>query len=655
MAAAKVECLWLVAWGWSWIMQSQGQQTYVNNKQLDCYNPAFDNFTHGFHCNALRSSCQSYLTFRSAPPYYTTPVSISYLLGAPQSASLVASLNNVSSDFASVPADTQLIVPVTCSCHARRYYQHNATYALKLPTETYFNVANDTYQGLSTCQAMIAQNPYGDRNLTVGMQLQVPLRCACPTANQTAMGFNYLVTYMVTWGDSISSIAQLFGVPQQSILDANELSSTSIIFPFTPILVPLTTQPTALKPPVDGPPPAAPSPQIPIVPAAEDNSSTNRKWVFVGVGLGVALLLVFMLLGLLFWYRRLHPKPKPILHTSLPNDKPLQSDSAVVPCSKSWSTSSDGVAFAIESLTVYKFDDLQKATSYFSEDNRIKGSVYKGSFKGDAAAVKVVKGDVSGEINILKKINHSNIIRMSGFCLHDGNTYLVYELADHGALSDCLRDVPALTWKQRVQIAHDVADALNYLHNYTNPPYVHKNLKSSNILLDANLRAKLANFGLARVLENEGETDTGGMHLTRHVVGTQGYMAPEYMENGVITPKLDVFAFGVVMLELLSGKEAAPEKNAGEEMLSASINGVLEGDNVRQQFYGFMDPSLGNQYPLDLAFSLAQLAQTCVSPDINARPFITQVVISISKILSSSLDWDPSLELQSSKSISSGR
>ncbi|KAJ9167004.1 hypothetical protein P3X46_021689 [Hevea brasiliensis] len=646
--------LLLVAMDWLIHSQVQAQQTYVNNKQLDCYNTNFNYTTKGYECNGLQSSCQSFLTFRSDPTY-NTPVAIAYLLTA--SATRIASINNISSDVASIPTDTQVIIPVNCSCFSRQYYQHNATYNLKLPSETYFSVANNTYQGLSTCQAMMDQNPYGDRNLLVNMSLEVPLRCACPTSNQTALGFKYLLTYMVTWGDSISSIAQLFSVDQQSVLDANKLTSSSIIFPFTPILVPLTREPTKINRAVV-PPPASPSPQTPIFPGGGSNSSSNRKWVYVGVGSGVAMLIVLAVFAFLFWNRKSKSHEAKPVSTSEP--KALQSESAdysAVPVqdSQSGSLSSLGIRYAIESLTLYKFEDLEMATGYFGENSRIKGLVYKGSFKGDAAAVKVMKGDVSREINILKKINHFNIIRLSGFCLHEGNTFLVYEFAENGALCDWLHSddslyrIPTLTWKQRVQIAYDVADALNYLHNYTNPPFIHKNLKTSNIFLDAGFRAKIGNFGLARTLENE---DEGGLQLTRHVVGTQGYMAPEYVENGLITPKLDVFAFGVVILELLSGKEAA----AGDkEMLSASISLVLEGDNVREKFLDFIDPSLGNEYPLDVAFSLANLAKNCVTRDINARPSIPQVIMTLSKILSSSLDWEPSLELQSSRSMSSGR
>ncbi|KAK1555856.1 hypothetical protein Q3G72_032388 [Acer saccharum] len=634
----------------------QGQQPYVNNHQLDCDNKAYDNLTRGFDCNGVQSSCQSYLTFRSNP-IYNSAAGIGYLLEA--KATQIASINNLTSDVAPIPTDTVLVVPVNCSCSSL-YYQYNVTYRLKDKTETYFIIANNTFQGLSTCQAMVSQNKYGVRNLSVGLDLLVPLRCACPTKNQTASGIKYLLTYMVTWGDSISYIADLFGVDQQTVLDANQLSEDEIIFPFTTILVPLNTTPTKIEHSQPSPP-TAPAPQTP--PASPDESNSSKKWVYVGVGIGAGLLLLVALSGLLFClHRRTKTKSKPV--PVLPPKKFSESAdySALPDNSKSFpssvSVSSQGFRDAVESLTVYKFQDLQLATENFSEHNKIQGSVYRGSIKGDDAAVKVMKGDVSSEINLLKKINHSNIIRLSGFCLHEGNTYLVYEYADNGAVNDWLHSnkiqtSDTLSWKQRVQIAYDVANALNYLHRYTNPPYIHKNLKTSNILLDANFRAKVANFGLARSVDGH---DQGGLQLTRHVVGTYGYLAPEYIENGVITPKLDVFAFGVVILELLSGREAASgDQSSGVELLYSSINRVLEGDNVREKLRGFIDPSLKNAYPLDLAFSIAQLAKICVARDLNARPSMSDVFITLSKIVSSLSDWDPSDELDNSRSLGSSR
>ncbi|XVF06762.1 hypothetical protein REPUB_Repub06bG0078600 [Reevesia pubescens] len=638
---------------------TQAQQGYVNNQQLACEDETKDNnITRGFSCNGEQRSCQSYITFRSEPPFYNTAVSVGYLLGA--QATQISSLNNLSADVSPITPKSMVVVPVNCSCFSTSngsYYQHNASYTIKFASETYFSISNDTYQGLTTCQAMKAQNPINFRDLDVGDELVVPIRCACPTVRQTQAGAKYLLSYIVTWGDSVSSIAETFGSSEKSILEANELSGDDLIFPFTPLLVSLSQEPTKIElPQTSSPPPSAS--QIPTVPVVQSKSS--KKWVFIGVGIGIGSLLLLCLAGFLFCFcrrQRQARKARPIASSPPPkspsNVKPFSDSENYTGNSWSVSITSQGVRYAIESLTPYKYEDLKAATGNFSESNRIKGSVFRGSFQGDDAVVKVMKGDVSSEINLLKKINHTNIIRLSGFCVHEGNTYLVYEYADKGSVSNWLHSNKLQTsftfsWKQRVQIAYDIADALNYLHNCINPTYIHKNLKTSNILLDVNFRAKVANFGLARTIE---ENEEGGLQLTRHVFGTQGYMAPEYIENGVITPKLDVFALGVIILELLSGKKAAE----GEELLSASIKGVLEGDNVREKLKNFIDPSLRSEYPLDLAFSMAQLAKICVAHDLNARPPMSEVLVTLSKILSSSLDWDPSDEFQRSTSLSSAR
>ncbi|KAJ4702383.1 LysM receptor kinase [Melia azedarach] len=400
-----------------------GQQTYVNNKQLACYDHANDNFTRGFACNGVNSSCQSYLTFRSNP-LYNSPVDLNYLLNS--STDLIASINNITT-VTTVPTDDQVIIPVNCSCSGQ-YYQHTTTHKIENSLETYFSIANDTYQGLSTCQALMAQNNVGDKNLTVGLDVLVPLRCACPTAKQTASGFNYLLVYMVTWGDSISKIAELFNVDNiQSILDANQLSADDNIYPFTPILVPLKTPPTKIQRPATSPPPPPASPPQAQLTPTESNSS--KKWVYIGVGIGAGLLLLVSVLAFLFcFYRRKSKKPTPV---SSSGPKTLSDDYSMFPenskSSLPISVSSQGIRDTVESLTVYKFQDLQIATGSFSEENRIKGSVYKGSFKGDDAAIKVMKGDVSSEINILKKINHSNIVRIFRY------SYM------EAASSDCLR------------------------------------------------------------------------------------------------------------------------------------------------------------------------------------------------------------------------
>ena len=217
---------------------SKAQQPYVNDKQFNCGQDL--NITNGFKCNGAETSCQSYLTFRSTPPY-DSPLSIGLLLHA--DFSFIAEINNFTI-FQEIPTDTKTIIPIDCSCLGQ-YYQHNSSHQVR-PSDSYFSMANDTFQGLTTCQAMKRENPYTVETLSVGVKVRVPLRCACPTSNQTASGFKYLLAYITTSGDNISSIADLFGADKQSILDANELSEDSIIYPFTALVVPLKSKPTGI-------------------------------------------------------------------------------------------------------------------------------------------------------------------------------------------------------------------------------------------------------------------------------------------------------------------------------------------------------------------------------------------------------------------------
>ncbi|GAB4855819.1 hypothetical protein Ancab_039779 [Ancistrocladus abbreviatus] len=227
---------------------SYGQQPYVNNSQLNCSDTSTK--TEGYLCNGPQKSCKSFVTFRSRPPY-DNAVSIAYLLGS--DASEMALINNIT-DIGQIPSGKLVVAPVTCLCSGN-FYQHNTPYTIKYSTDTYFNLANDTYQGLTTCQALIDQNPYKPENLSIGLELMVPVRCACPSERQSAEGFSFLLTYMVTWADTISSISdfassigQVFGVDVSTMLEANELTRDAIIYPFTPILVPIKSDSCTVKP-----------------------------------------------------------------------------------------------------------------------------------------------------------------------------------------------------------------------------------------------------------------------------------------------------------------------------------------------------------------------------------------------------------------------
>ena len=239
------------------------------------------------------------------------------------------------------------------------------------------------------------------------------------------------------------------------------------------------------------------------------------------------------------------------------------------------------------------------------------------------------------------------------------NLYLVYEYAENGSLSDCLhyqmaypnssfsRSVGLLSWKLRVQVALDVATGLEYLHNYTNPSLVHKDVKSSNILLDKNFRAKVANFGMAKCAEQ----DAPGPIMTEHIVGTQGYMAPEYLEHGLVTTKADVFSFGVVLLEILSGREAMTINEATGQFspLSVTISYVLSGEEQMSKLQAWMDSRLQNAYPRDIAYNMASLAKSCVVADPALRPDMKDCSFALSKMCQASQEWDSSTRYTSAR------
>uniref|UniRef100_A0A6N2N7L4 Protein kinase domain-containing protein n=1 Tax=Salix viminalis TaxID=40686 RepID=A0A6N2N7L4_SALVM len=296
-----------------------------------------------------------------------------------------------------------------------------------------------------------------------------------------------------------------------------------------------------------------------------------------------------------------------------------------------------------QSIKVYKFEDLKAATDNFSPSCWIKGSVYRGLINGDFAAIKKMNGDVSKEINLLNKINHSNLIRLSGVCFNDCHWYLIYEYAANGPLSDWIYDRSNegmfLNWTKRIQIASDVAMGLDYLHSFTNYPHVHKDIKSSNILLDSDLRAKIAKFALARSTDGL----DGEFALTRHIVGTKGYMAPEYLENGLVSTKLDVYAFGVLTMEIITGKEVAALYREENRNLSDVLDGVLsEEDGQEDRLKQLIDPSLNENYPSGLALLVVRLIGRCLNKNPGDRPTMDEILQSLSGILTASLAWEMS-------------
>lgn len=651
--------------------QARSQQPY-GSAIADCYKQHNDTGLLGYFCGSRGpSSCQSYLTFHVRPPY-SDLASVAALLGA--DAASLASANSVSSDAAAAFAlGTKVLVPVTCSCTGAaaaagrgRFYQRNATYVAR-DGDTLLIIANNTFQGLSTCQSIRDQGLGGaaPESLLAGQSVTVPLRCACPSAAQAAAGVRFLVSYLVDEFDEVGAVAARFGIDAGSIVTANELRSDSTIYPFTTLLIPVKSRPDISQ--LRSPPPPPPPPPVASVPAKK---SSNHTGVYIGIGVAVAAVAVIasVMAALALKSRRRRAGAVVASGGFAKDGKGNGKASSGVTggeVSVSISEAFPSLSGIKSSLKVYTYAELTTATDDFSPERRIGGSVYRAVFNGDAAAVEVVDRDVSTEVEIMRKINHFNLVRLIGLCHHRGRWYLVSEYAEHGTLRDRLlaggTDATAapLSWAQRVQIALDVAEGLRYLHGYARPPYVHMDVSSGSVLLGDGLRAKIRNFGGARVIRG-GDAGGGGevFTMTSSIAGTRGYMAPEYLEHGVVSPKADVYSLGVVLLELVTGKDVEElEEDSGGDPL-AGLNTLVVGDRADDEgndddralrrLEEFVDPAMAaaaGSCPRDAVIMMVRLIKRCVRRDAAARPGMGEVAQYLLKLSGVSGDsWQSSSE-----------
>ncbi|KAM3190019.1 hypothetical protein ACQJBY_068322 [Aegilops geniculata] len=230
-------------------------------------------------------------------------------------------------------------------------------------------------------------------------------------------------------------------------------------------------------------------------------------------------------------------------------------------------------------------------------------------------------------------------VRLIGYCT-ESSLFLVYEFIENGNLSQHLRGTgyEPLSWVERVQIALDSARGLEYIHEHTVPVYIHRDIKSANILIDKNTRAKVADFGLTKLTEVG-----GGTSLQTRVVGTFGYMPPEYARYGDVSPKVDVYAFGVVLYELISAKDAivrSTESASDSKGLVYLFEEALNVPDPKEGLKRLIDPKLGDDYPIDAILKMTHLANACTQEDPKLRPTMRSVVVALMTLSSTSEFWD---------------
>ncbi|KXG33226.1 receptor-like serine/threonine-protein kinase ALE2 isoform X6 [Sorghum bicolor] len=330
-----------------------------------------------------------------------------------------------------------------------------------------------------------------------------------------------------------------------------------------------------------------------------------------------------------------------LTEASLVPTKPAGPGSAMVgsrlesrPISVSPSFSSSLVAYKGSAKT-FNLVEMERATLGFDESRIIGeggfGRVYEGILEdGERVAIKVLKRDDQqgtreflAEVEMLSRLHHRNLVKLIGICTEGHSRCLVYELVPNGSVESHLhgsdKGAARFDWDARLKIALGAARALAYLHEDSSPRVIHRDFKSSNILLEHDFTPKVSDFGLARTALGEGNE-----HISTRVMGTFGYVAPEYAMTGHLLVKSDVYSYGVVLLELLTGRKPVDMlRPAGQENLVAWAGSLLTS---RDGLESIIDPSLGSSIPFDSIAKVAAIASMCVQPEVDQRPFMGEVV-----------------------------
>ncbi|KAI5679166.1 hypothetical protein M9H77_10116 [Catharanthus roseus] len=295
---------------------------------------------------------------------------------------------------------------------------------------------------------------------------------------------------------------------------------------------------------------------------------------------------------------------------------------------------------------VFTLKEMEESTCSFSDENLLGkggfGRVYKGTLRsGEVVAIKKMdlppfkeaegEREFRVEVDILSRLDHPNLVSLIGYCADGKHRFLVYEYMHKGNLQDHLNGIGEvkMDWPLRLKVALGAARGLAYLHSSSavGIPIVHRDFKSTNILLDDNYEAKISDFGLAKLMPEGQETC-----VTARVLGTFGYFDPEYTLTGKLTLQSDVYAFGVVLLELLTGRRAV-DLNLGpnDQNLVLQVRHIL---NDKKKLRKIIDPEMSrSSYTMESMAMFAGLASRCVRRDSTERPSMIECVKELQIIL----------------------
>ncbi|KAM5587427.1 wall-associated receptor kinase 1 [Rosa sericea] len=283
---------------------------------------------------------------------------------------------------------------------------------------------------------------------------------------------------------------------------------------------------------------------------------------------------------------------------------------------------------SVETTKIFTTEELEKATNNYHESRVLGeggcGTVYKGVLLDNkVVAIKKSKGGTSihseqfvNEVVVLSQINHRNVVKLLGCCLETAVPLLVYEFVTHGTLYEHIhRKRSSLSFELRMKIAVETAGALAYLHSSTSTPIIHRDVKAANILLDDNYTAKVSDFGASRLVPS-GQTE-----IQTLVLGTFGYLDPEYLQSNQLTEKSDVYSFGVVLVELLTSKVAF----SNDRCLASIFVSSMDEDCLKQ----ILDDAIVNEGNIETVENVASLAKRCLRVKGEERPTMKEVAMEL--------------------------
>jgi len=577
---------------------------------------AYNNL-YGYTCPAAESQgCNSVTLYRTqgSGENLTT---VSTLFST--SPSIIAGISGLNLTTSSLPVGTPLYIPLACNC-VQNSYQGNVsrTYeaifvSLQIALgNTFYLIANNTYAGLTTYQAIAAANPtLGPNDLQIGNQVTIPLRCACPSATQN--GTKILLSFVLFPNENFSIVSSYFNVSHTDLGTANEITVSTPLEPFTTLLIPLVNLP--------------PLPSIKFIsrnpPSTSfPSSKLKKRRLVLLVLIPIFLVSVGSSLGVLFFKKKLWRQ----LH--------------LVDVSRNMAQYNfDDLEGLSKGPHKFSYKELKIATNSFNPQHLLGhggfGSVYKGTLQDTGVMIAVKKIDQNSkqggreffaEVSIISRIKHRNLVQLQGWCCERGQLMIVYDYMPNKSLDKILfhdheGKIIDFTWDLRKNVLIGVASALAYLHEEWEQCVVHRDVKPSNVMLDQDFNPRLGDFGLARLI-----TPTKNAQTTM-LAGTIGYMAPELATTCKATTNSDVFSYGILALEVVSGRHCFDTKVLEEEMILLDwVWKCYENEELFKVVDAKLMVNIEEEGSIRMALLLGLL---CTHPDPNARPtmgYVRQVL-----------------------------